>query len=232
MATESDLRDLLQGPEPEGGATIDVDAVLSRTRRRRRPKVIAAQALGSVALVGGLFTAVVVGIPQQQAAMMVAEDTAGSADEFASTPEQSDAGLERVMDACGAPLVAWPLLGWALDVSPAGSAAPDDLAVTVTLRNDSLLAESGEAALTSLTFIQDDEVVGYGILTEPAVTEAELDPGESLTWDVRVATQSCDPSTRLAPGAYDVRAVVNFNRDASEVPGEPIYGTPSTVVLQ
>ena len=84
MATESDLRDLLRDPDPEGRPTIDLNAVVTRARRRRRPKVIAAQALGSVAAVGALFVGISAIIPPQQAAMMVAEDSAGGAEEFAS----------------------------------------------------------------------------------------------------------------------------------------------------
>ena len=112
MATESDLRDLLRGPDPEGRGAIDLDAVLSRTRRRRRPRVIAAQALGSVAIVGVLGTAIFVSGPlADRGVMMSAEDTGAGADgageavtESGDAPYADQDALKWMPDVCGAPV--------------------------------------------------------------------------------------------------------------------------------
>lgn len=95
MPTESELRDLLRDPAPGTGG-IDLDAVLRRTRARRRPRVVAAAAIGSLAIVG---VAVPVGIgasiPELGApsAIQADEDAAGGSPESATGPAPEDETL-------------------------------------------------------------------------------------------------------------------------------------------
>lgn len=232
MATESDLRNLLQGPEPEGRAAIDLDAVLTRARRRRRPKVIAVQALGSVAVVGGLFTAVVATMPpQQQPASLLVQDTAEGSAEY-SMP-QSDEAKTGALDVCGEPPTPWPLLGWELDVTDADAVAAAAPVVTITLRNAGPLTTDGEVVETSVTFVRDGIVVGHGASTGDPVTAA-LDAAESVTWDAPLAVTPCDPAEPLGPGTYEVRAIVRYDYAAGGGPvaSEPIVGTPTAVELR
>lgn len=229
MATESDLRDLLRGPEPEGRGEIDLEAVLTRTRRRRRPRVIAAQALGSVAIVGVLGTAVVVatplGAPSQ---IMSAEDAGGGADgsdEGAILAPESDADARTWLpEACGEPVAdAVSSDGLALELSIEASVEPGErIPVQVTLRNDGptpVVATSSPWPHVSLA--RDGLVVWHTYQTQEAIGYSiDLAPGESTTLEGYVDTLICRSEDDLVmdgpqndmpaatPGQYEVRAVL------------------------
>lgn len=223
MATESDLRDLLRGPDPEGRGEIDLDTVLSRTRRRRRPRVIAAQALGSVALVGVLGTAIVVSIPPtNQAALMTAEDAAAGSEEAA--PFADEDALRWMPDACGAPVtdpVGSDIL--ALVITLPTIVEPEErIPFTVTLRNDGPDPIVGTASSAPyVSFARDGIVVWHSYATQDASAQVvDLDPGESMTFETSFDRVICateddlvmpDPDNPLplAPsGDYELRAVV------------------------
>ncbi|WP_309712090.1 hypothetical protein [Pseudolysinimonas sp.] len=225
MATESDLRDLLRGPDPEGRGEIDLDTVLSRTRRRRRPRVIAAQALGSVALVGVLGTAVVVSIPRvDQAALMTAEDAAAGSEESATAPYADEDALRWMPDACGAPVtdpVGADAL--ALEITIPTTLGPEErIPVSVTLRNagpDRIVGTTGSAPYVSLA--RDGIVVWHSYAVQDASAQVvDLDPGESMTFETSFDRVICgteddlvmdDPDSALPPaprGDYELRAVV------------------------
>ncbi len=229
MATESDLRDLLRGSDPEGRGEIDLDAVLSRTRRRRRPRVIAAQALGSVALVGVLGTAIVVAIPRaDQAALMTAEDAAGS-DEAATAPFADEDALKWMPDACGAPVT--DLIGsetLSLEITVMTIDETDErVPVTVTLRNDGpdrIVGTSSSQPYVS--FARDGTVAWHSYATQDAsALVVDLDPGESMTYESFFEAVICgteddllmdDPDGALPPassGEYELRAVVVVTTD-------------------
>lgn len=231
MATESDLRDLLRGPDPEGRGEIDLDAVLSRTRRRRRPRVIAAQALGSVALVGVLGTAVVVAIPRADTGVqMTAEDAVAGSDEAATAPFADEDALRWMPDACGAPVteqVSTP--GLTLEMSIVTTYEPQErIPVTVTLRNDGpdrLVGTSGRSP--SVSFARDGLVVWHSYATQDASARVvDLAPGESMTFEAFFDRVICgteddlimdDPQRDLPvapPGQYELRAVLVVATDA------------------
>lgn len=227
MATESDLRDLLRGPDPEGRGEIDLDTVLSRTRRLRRPRVIAAQALGSVALVGVLGTAIVVAIPPtEQAALTTAEDAAAGSEEAA--PFADDGALRWMPDACGAAVtdsVGSDILALVITIpaaAPTTDGAEERIPLTVTLTNtgpDPVVGTTGSAPYVSLA--RDGIVVwhSYGV-QDASAQVVDLDPGESMTFETYVDRVTCtteddlvmhDPDNALprAPsGDYELRAVV------------------------
>lgn len=237
MATESDLRDLLRGPDPEGRSAIDLDTVLSRTRRRRRPRVIAAQALGSVALVGVLGTAVVVSIPRaDQAALMTAEDAAAGGEESATAPYVDEDASRAAYDACGDPLVTPPPLGWSLGVALGADAVVSDdsgnLDVTVSLRNDSPLAVTGVADIPSVAIVRDGVVVAHGIPVEPAARPIELASDAVVTWSLVIWVASCDTEAGALPaGEYQARAVVEFVAEGFDGV-EPVRGEPTTIAIR
>ena len=198
MATESDLRDLLRDPEPEGRPAIDLDAVLTRARRRRRPKVIAAQALGSVAAVGALFVGISAVIPPQQAAMMVAEDSAGGAEEFASEPEQFDSSLRIAEEVCGERFTTTSMPGpWTLEIQPltTDELSPGEnmreLTAPVTLRNDGTTTLTGTAYLPRFVVTLDGVVVGNSPAVERTPESISLAPGAATTFEVAVHPTQC-----------------------------------------
>lgn len=238
MATESDLRDLLRGPEPEGRGDIDLDSVLSRTRRRRRPRVIAAQALGSVAIVGVLGTAIFVGGPlADRGVMMSAEDTGAGADgaiaESGDAPYVDRDALTWVPDACGAPVTGLVSSdGLTLEMSIETTFEPEQrIPLTVTLRND------GPEPLVGVTspwphvsLARDGLVVWHTYSTQEAIGQAvDLAPGESMTFESYVDRVICRTEDDLVmdgpqndmpdapPGQYELRAVVVVATDAGEI---------------
>jgi hypothetical protein len=198
------LRDLLQGPDPEGRAAIDVDAVLRRARARRRPRAIAASTVGALALVGVLTPVVLV---SQQAAkpesLMGAEDADGApeastADDsaFATVPSAS------ALNSCGASVVELPSEnGLVLEVAPvtaqAGSAS---IPIDVTLRNDGSVSLAGvTASLPVVVFSRDGVVLWYSSAVQDASgVVVDLDPGESMTY-----ATTFDPVICTADGAAD-----------------------------
>jgi hypothetical protein len=237
VATESDLRDLLRGPDPEGRGDIDLDAVLSRTRRRRRPRVIAAQVLGSVAVVGVLGTAIFVGGPlADRAVMMTAEDAGagsdGGSEESATAPFADDDTLRWTPDACGAPVTELVSSdGLTLEMSIETIFEPEErIPVQVTLHND------GPEPLVGVTspwphvsLARDGLVVWHTYSTQEAIGQVvDLAPGESVTFESYVDRVICrteddlvmhDPQNDMPtapPGRYELRAVVVVATDAGD----------------
>lgn len=248
MATESDLRDLLRGPEPEGRGEIDLEAVLSRTRRRRRPRVIAAQALGSVALVGVLGTVAIVSWPlAQPGVMMSAEDAGAGSDgvgEEAATAPYADDDAGRSSDAlslnsCGAPVSELTMIDApTLVVSPiTASAGSDWIPVTVTLHGTGLPAK-GVSSTPVLTISRDGVVVSQPTALEAIGYDIDLSPGGTFEYQVGVRPVECDPAHPdadlgpLPPGEYEIRAAVDFMAEGSETGSSLFIGPPSTLVLE
>lgn len=228
MATESDLRSLLQGPDPEGRPAIDLDAVLTRARRRRRPKVIAAQAIGSVAIVGAVFTGVVATLPREEAAMMATDEAAISAPQAGSGP--ADADLRWAMDACGAAPLEGESSSWALATELSG--APDALEATLTLVNLGETGIEGEVVPWALTLVRDGVVVGTATFTDAAAGTFALDSGESFAVTLGAVVEPCDASAALEPGGYEVRGVVQVVASDAEGRDEVVYGEFSRVELR
>jgi hypothetical protein len=233
VATESDLRDLLRGPDPEGRGEIDLDAVLSRTRRRRRSRLIAAQALGSVALVGVLGTAIVVSNPLgQPGVMMTAEDAAGDSlgEEAATAPYADEDARAWSPDVCGAPATdPVPSAGITLEMTLVTTFEPGQrVPVTVTLRNDGpdrLVGTTNSAPYVSLA-VADGVVVWHSYATQDASARlVDLEPGEQMVYETYVERSICgseddlvmdDPDTTLplAPaGYYELRSVLVISTD-------------------
>lgn len=241
MATESDLRDLLQGPDPEGRAAIDLDAVLTRTRRRRRPKVVLAQALGSVAAVGVLVTGVAVTLPQlAPASLMVADEAAGGSEELASVPEDADESLLRLpAETCGVPYVdPGPASGWSLELAPAAADGEAPLTVPVTLRNVGEASASAVASPPRVVVTQAGVVVGYAPAVDAVGIPVDLEAGAATTLDAVVEPFACDPANPMAeaadlpvlsPGAYEMRPVLILSDDTGLL--STVVGGPQPLVI-
>jgi hypothetical protein len=237
VATESDLRDLLRGPDPEGRGAIDLDAVLSRTRRRRRPRVIAAQALGSVAIVGVLGTAIFVGGPlADRGVMMTADDVGSGADgagesiaESGDAPYVDQDALKWMPDACGAPVTdTVSSEGLTLEMSIETIVEPEErIPVQVTLRNDGPDRIVGTSSpWPHMSLARDGLVVWHSYQTQEAIGYLiDLAPGESTTLETyfdRVICRSEDdlimdgPQNDMPaapPGQYELRAVLVMTTD-------------------
>lgn len=241
MPSESDLRDLLQDADPEGRAAIDLDAVLSRARRRRRPRLIAAQALSSVALVGVLVTAVGVSLPRGgESAASTAADTAGGTEAqsapFVDQDSEIADGMLKARE-CGEPPVTPPLLGWNVAIAPSALAGPGQLGVRVTLANDGPVPESGVATITALTVVRDGVVVGHAFPVD-ASAPVGPGPGEPTPWDpvaleAVADVESCaSAGGPLPPGDYQVLVRIQYLVDGATDGGEPITPPPTTIEIR
>jgi hypothetical protein len=236
---ESDLRHLLQGLDPEGRAAIDLDAVLSRARRRRRPRVIAAQALGSVALVGVLGTAIVVAQPPAQEAAMIAQDTAAGSEAesapFVDTDADIDNGMLKASECGDAPVIP-PLMGWTVTVDPSPLAASGELGVSVTLGLDAPVPESGIATIAALTVIDDGIVVGHAFPIGASVPigpgAGEPAPWDAVTWEAFAPIESCDAGQPLVAGRYAVVVRMTYVADGGDGLGQPIDSEPVLVDIR
>jgi hypothetical protein len=226
VATESDLRDLLRGPDPEGRGEIDLDAVLSRTRRRRRPRVIAAQALGSVALVGVLGTAIFASDPlgARDVMMSAEEDSGAGADEIAgeSATLEDGAATKWQPDACGEPVTEVASIeGLALKASVDTTIGPDEeILATVTLRNEGSEPFVGLTSPWPYVSVARDGVVvwhSYEIRYMSGQT-VDLAPGESMTFNVasvdrHVCDGEDDSQSSGAGGTYELHAFIDVITD-------------------
>lgn len=241
MPSESDLRDLLQGADPEGRAAIDLDAVLTRARRRRRPRVIAAQALGSLALVAVLGTAIGVSIPRtDQNAALSAQDAAGGAESQSAPFVDQDTAIENGMlkaQECGEAPVVPPLLGWNVVIASSDLAGAGQLGVRVTLTNDAPVPESGVAMITALTIVRDGVVVGHAFPMDAGVPigpgAGDPIPWEPVTWDAVADIESCDPAGgALPPADYEVLVHIQYVADGATDGPEPITPPPATIEVR
>jgi hypothetical protein len=209
VATESDLRDLLQGPDPEGRTAIDLDAVLRRARARRRPRAIAASAVGALALVGVLTPVVL--ISQQatnESSLMVAEDSGGAAE--ASTAEDQDFATvpsAASLVSCGAPVIDHASGdALVLEVAPitadAGSAS---IPIEVTLRNDGPTSLVGATtSLPVVVFSRDGVVLWYSSpIQDASGVRVDLDPGESMTYATTFEPVTCTAGVEAESGDSD-----------------------------
>jgi hypothetical protein len=228
---ESDLRHLLQGPDPEGRAAIDLDAVLTRARRRRRPRVIAAQALGSVALVGVLGTAVVVSLPRaDETASMIAQDTAAGGAEAESAPFfEEDASSSKTMDACGEPITSESDSRWSMSFDLETSTVEGTFGAEVSLTNTDVDRPfDGTTTLAPVVIMREGVVVAHGVPVDfNVVTE---DSGQRIVWSGTYGLETCDGAP-LAPGAYDFRAIVEVTGDEPGLAGERVMSAAVVVEI-
>jgi hypothetical protein len=234
VATESDLRDLLQGPDPEGRATIDVDAVLRRARARRRPRAIAASAVGALALVGVMTPVVLI---SQQAAtpesLMIAEDASGASEASdADGYDGATAPSATSLVSCGAPVADHaPGDGLVLEVTPVtAEAGTAGIPIDVALRNDGTVSMLGVTATQPVVvFSRDGVVLWYSdAIQDASGVRVDLAPGESLTYRSTLEPLTCaaDDEASAADGgglgedlptasvgSYRVSAMIDFIPD-------------------
>jgi hypothetical protein len=228
VPSESDLRDLLQGADPEGRAAIDLDAVLTRARRRRRPKVVAAQALGSVALVGVLVTAIGVSLPRGTESASIAQDTAGGAAEAGTQPFADEDAL-TIAD-CGTEPDLPPAAGWNVLVTSSALGAPGAAAVGVTLGADAPRPEIGTITITDLTIVRDGVIVAHATPTGVS-TRIDLAARQAVSMEAVAPVVACDPAEQLAAGTYLVTVDLEYLADGSTAAPEPIRSALTEVVL-
>jgi hypothetical protein len=240
MASESELRDRFhEGTLPSG--RIDVEAVLRRSRARRRPRIVLAGA-GSVLAIAAIAVPATLG---SFATTTAGEDTAliaegGAADgaEF-SQPQAPDADSSgesmwdrppaEKLNLCSAPVaeVAPAENGLVLSVEPVtASAAARGIPTIVTMTNTGTEPVSGTTAgLPAMTLSQGGVTLWHsnGPQTMIAIP-VELEPGESLQYPATFEPVRCGTEDDLAetfrenlpavgPGLYQLSSAIDFTRN-------------------
>lgn len=239
MPTDAELRERFREDDHPGRA-IDLDAVLRRSRARRRPR-LAAVAAGSVLAVAGIVVPVTIGLAAGQhpvlsagsAGSSVSEGARGGGTPGATAPEIAAGGgvtIDRApadkVNLCGAaPAEVAPAPnGLSLTVHTVeASATSRDIPVTVTLTNTGTQHLVGSTpASPAITLVRDDVVLWHsnGPVPMIAVT-VDLEPGASMRYSASFEPRVCstiddeDPGFRTGlppagPGDYRVSAAIDF----------------------
>lgn len=237
MPTEAELREQFHGDDHPGGE-IDLDAVLRRSRARRRPRLIAIAAVSMLAVVG-IVVPVTIGVAAGRTSTSVL--SAGSA--ASSGSDHSAAGDKAPESAAGggtsidrAPADKVNLCtGTLAEVSPAqngllltvqpvdAAAASRDIPVSVTLTNTGTQHLLGSTlASPAITFSRDGIVLWHSNGPVPMIAlSVDLAPGASLTYSATFQPQICavvddegpgfrDGLPPAGPGSYRLSAAIDF----------------------
>ncbi|QYH36587.1 hypothetical protein [Salinibacterium sp. M195] len=246
MVDESELRTrFADGATP--AITIDTDAIISRSRSRRRPRQLAIGAVGLLAAASLVFAGVST-FPRTDLT------SAGIVADEASTRAESDTGLDApVDDSYLAP--ANPSAADTCGVLiPSTAASPYGLELTLDLPGP--VPASGTAfGSVRLTNVSDEPVAGttasapdVNLISDGAaishspdaqilsVIPVNLQPGQSIEFAVSINIYDCttiDAGGMLEPGIYTTSASLAFVPTEPEIGGAAeVRSSPSTIVLQ
>ena len=227
MASDPNLRHLFSAPQPT--TTIDVAAVVRRSRAKRLPKVLGITGVGVLAIAG-----IAVGGLQLGGAPQPASDAAGSSTEtldmaadgsmesFADTTKRAPAEKLNLCTGTVAEVDS-SATGLVLEVSFAdATAGATSVEGTVTMTNIGADAVTGyTAASPAITLARDGVVVWHsnGPMIELA-RDVSLAPGESMQYTGSFTPVVCGIEDDLAesfrsdlpaaaPGDYEVSAAID-----------------------
>lgn len=195
MPSEDDLRQLFRDDRPAGA--IDLDAVLRRSRARRRPRVAAAALASSLAVVG-IVVPVSISVASQLGTTSSAGSAASARDLTTAAPAHEGNGQAgasggvrlapaRQLNLCAQP-VSTPAPaadGLVLTVHPVDAAAgAHNIPVTVTLTNTGEDRVTGSLSpFPALTLSRDGVVIWHSNGAVPSLAQQiDLAPGASAVF--------------------------------------------------
>jgi len=257
MPDEAELRQRFHDDEPAG--TIDLDAVLRRSRARRRPRVAAAAVVSSLAALA--IVVPVFSVASQQTGTLSAGSAASAPDKAApplavegggasgSTATKPDPAAK--LNLCAAPLAtpAPAADGLVLTVQAVDAAAgARSIPVTVTLTNTGGERVTGSLSpFPTLTLSRDGIVLWHSNGAVPSLAQQlDLAPGASTTFSstfepvVCGAEDDAQPSFRTdlpgaGPGSYLLSAALDVNPTTTDAGGDVgavlVTGPTSPVTL-
>ncbi len=216
MPTEAELREQFHDDDQPGGR-IDLDAVLRRSRARRRPRLIAVAAVSSLAALAIVVPVSVSGAlgqtgffsaasgssasTRQDAAGQKAPEVAGPAGAGTGGAAGSGGAVDGVAPAQKVNLCTGTLAdiapasnGLVLTVGPVTAAAADrSIPATVTLTNTGSTAFSGSASpFPSVTLSRAGIVLWHSNGAVPSLAQqVELAPGASMTFSTTFEPLVC-----------------------------------------
>lgn len=242
MPTESELRALLRGDGAPGA--LDTDDIIRRARARRRPKQLAAGALGGLAALA-LVVPVVLSLGPSGPGSV--SDSSGGAAAPAHSENADDATMlrEGASDSdpflgCGAPAEQDGAVLEGLELT-LGQPAPGS-AIVLTLMNGSAGAVHGELAGAPLVTVSDGErPLGWSsaaVTGESASPEGiALAPGEQRNFEVPLEIVPCaDEAGAGEAGAGEavvgeVELVARWAIDLADGTRVIVRSAPSSVVV-
>jgi hypothetical protein len=253
MPTESELRQQFHGDEPGGSidrGSIDVDAVLRRSRARRRPRVAAAAVVSSLAVIG---IVVPVSISIAGTHVTTAALDAGSAASAPAGPAAGEAiggsdasgslsgGSSKRAPADKINLCTGPLAtpapaedGLVLTVAPVEAAASArDIPVTVTLTNTGAQRVTGSVSpFPAVTLSRNGIVLWHSNGAVPSLAqEVDLAPGASTSFSTTFQPVVCgvrddeqesfrDDLPAAGPGSYQLSAALDLTPATADASGQ------------
>ena len=256
MPTESELRRQFHDDEP--GGAIDLDAVLRRSRARRRPRVLGAAVVSSLAVLA-IVVPVSISVAGQQTAVL----SGGSAlaPDRATAPEAVRGGVSgstatkpspaAKLNLCATPRVtpAPAYDGLVLTVQPVDAAADArDIPVTVTLTNTGARRVTGSLSpFPTLTLSRDGIVLWHSNGAVPSLAQQlDLAPGASTTFSSTFEPVVCGAEDEArssfradlpgaGPGAYQLSAAIDVTPTTTDAGGDVgavlVTGPTSLVTL-
>lgn len=206
MPTEAELREQFHHDDrPSAHNGVDLDAVLRRSRARRRPQVVAVAVVGSLAALT-IIVPVSLSVALGQTGMFSASSGSAASAPDVKAPESlagsaatgGGIGLApaQKINLCtgGLAELAPASNGLLLTVEPIEAAATDrSIPATVTLTNTGTAAFSGSASpFPALTFSRDRIVLWHSNGAVPSLAQLiELAPGASLTFSTTFEPAVC-----------------------------------------
>jgi hypothetical protein len=239
-----------EGTQPHG--EIDVDAVLRRARRRRRPRVVLAGA-GSVLAIAAIAVPAAIGTSLPGGAGDSAADTLVAGEEYA--PETSggaaDAGVAQKVDPdrlnpCGArvaeqvPAAEGLVITVAPVSAPAGSRAVE-VVVTLTNAGDERITGT-TGSRPSLTLARDGIALWHTNGPQDlSARVVDLAPGQSMSYPAVFEPVVCSPEDDervafrpglppLGPGEYALSAAIEVTSEDGST-GILVTGPATTITL-
>ena len=244
MPTESELRRQFHDDEPQG--SIDLDAVLRRSRARRRPRVAAVAIVSSLAALAVVVPVSISVASSSVTTTSLSAGSAASAPDSATAPEALEGGstsgsggvkrapAERI-NLCGATLAAPAPAddGLVLTVQPVDAAAgARDIPVTVTLTNTGAQRVTGSLSpFPTLTLSRDGVVLWHSNGAVPSLAqELDLAPGASTTFSATFEPVVCGAQDDTRPsfradlpeagaGDYQLSAALDLSPTESDAAG-------------
>ena len=257
MPTESELRRRFHDDEPRG--SIDLDAVLRRSRARRRPRAAAVAIVSSLAALA-IVVPVSISVASQQTSTLsagsasapdkapppVALEGGGASGSTATKPSPA-----AKINLCGATLAAPAPAedGLILTVQPVDAAAgARDIPVTVTLTNTGTQQVSGWLSpFPTLTLSRDGIVLWHSNGAVPSLAQQlDLAPGASTTFSTTFEPVVCGAQDdaqsgfrtdlpAAGPGSYQLSAALDVNPTTTDAGGDVgavlVTGPTSPVTL-
>ena len=247
MPTESELRRQFHDDEPKG--SIDLDAVLRRSRARRRPRVVAVAIVSSLAVVG-IVVPVSISVASGQTGTFsagsaaTAPDLSAGQDPDSATDGNAAGGsggdIKRApaekLNLCTGSLAAPAPAedGLVLTVQPVDAAADArDIPVTVTLTNTGTQQVTGSLSpFPTLTLSRGGIVLWHSNGAVPLLAqEIDLAPGASTSFATTFEPLVCGvadderPSFRTdlpqaGPGSYQLSAALDFSPETPSADGQ------------